>query len=864
MEVKSNTTLIKAARDVGRFSSAQKAKIHFRTQLRNMNCSRLKTAALGGEPESGFEQSFASLAYAYIKDKAPRLLDYMVGFQLVDRNEDNTKAMGVFGFKVGNQWLYAPVFFLNGDLKGHEMLYVKKTDNFVPLKENWVNYIMGKKPNIIGEPSPEEPRDLGQLLPNINQLSIPPRNNKFSYVMPELPGWMRNVMPNLARLMVTDGAKLASLTKQGMPLLSNWKGLDHFLRNDFGLLKAAWQLYRRYPGIKQGIDRFYGGPRLFADIATEYRKQAAKQIGQTSILPPKPPKAPEKPKPPKAPEPPKAPKVKTSSIIEQQNKQAVADQKVRILFNPDELITENLPELTEEEREKLLRDPVLIRDHREGEEVSKAYNVQIKSELTNPDRTMRYQVLVNPGTFEKMLVIHHPHSGRGYEPWSTVIRHEGEKTWLNVHPTEIWCKPGLEEDNSEEYREWVEGLEDVSSLSNGNTYVALGRSGQGTVPFTVNDDLGNGRYKVNFHDDAVKDRPYGLPSHDDRVSRGYDPFLDDYRPWDATVCINSRKGSRFKSYNGMLYLPESAKLFKIKTAPKDDDGKVICCSPESEPAPIEICNIVDVQNQIVQKTARVKLYEEQHELIVDSPDYGSQRLSKTAALVHLVREHGFTEETARNMLKEATVKGLINNGATFRVVYGPDYPLQKQAINPGGIGGNLLQSIIGAPQLEEPELGYDSEFGGVPTQYQLSEFTPVHGMEAGDNDPDIYNPHTVPDPMAVQNAQQAASQGHKQVFDTAMLGQMLKAVREDSIVDRYLPDLIKALDRLGRILFMFYWHQEEFQERYGKADLPELEDSIRNAFETLGDVSLYLRKKTIDTDFQGMGIEEPEIDEAAM
>jgi transitional endoplasmic reticulum ATPase len=41
----------------------------------------------------------------------------MAGFQLVDRNEDNTKAVGVFGFQLGKQWVYAPVFFLNGDLK---------------------------------------------------------------------------------------------------------------------------------------------------------------------------------------------------------------------------------------------------------------------------------------------------------------------------------------------------------------------------------------------------------------------------------------------------------------------------------------------------------------------------------------------------------------------------------------------------------------------------------------------------------------------------------------------------------------------------------------------------------------------------
>ena len=69
----------------------------------DMRGKRIKSATLGGDPESSFEQAFASLAYTYIKDKAPRLLDFMTGFQLVDRNDDNTKAVGVFGFQVGNE-----------------------------------------------------------------------------------------------------------------------------------------------------------------------------------------------------------------------------------------------------------------------------------------------------------------------------------------------------------------------------------------------------------------------------------------------------------------------------------------------------------------------------------------------------------------------------------------------------------------------------------------------------------------------------------------------------------------------------------------------------------------------------------------
>jgi hypothetical protein len=98
----------------------------------------------------------------------------------------------------------------------------------------------------------------------------------------------------------------------------------------------------------------------------------------------------------------------------------------------------------------------------------------------------------------------------------------------------------------------------------------------------------------------------------------------------------------------------------------------------------------------------------------------------------------------------------------------------------------------------------------------------------------------------VQQILDAAGSGQKEVFDTAMIGGMLRAVRDDGMVDRYMGELTKGLDKLGRILFMFYWHGDRFADRYGKSDMPELEDSLRNAFEMLGDVILFLKQKTIE------------------
>ena len=66
---------------------------------------------------------------------------------------------------------------------------------------------------------------------------------------------------------------------------------------------------------------------------------------------------------------------------------------------------------------------------------------------------------------------------------------------------------------------------------------------------------------------------------------------------------------------------------------------------------------------------------------------------------------------------------------------------------------------------------------------------------------------------------------------------------------RCRPSLGDLMDGLTnwRILFSFYWHKDKFEDRYGKKDIPELEDNLRNSFEQLGDLLLFLKQKTIDS-----------------
>jgi hypothetical protein len=206
-----------------------------------------------------------------------------------------------------------------------------------------------------------------------------------------------------------------------------------------------------------------------------------------------------------------------------------------------------------------------------------------------------------------------------------------------------------------------------------------------------------------------------------------------------------------------------------------------------------------------------------------------------AAFIHLVREHGFREAQAKDIIKKAsTFKGYLSR---VKYAFAPPPPAYNY--------------------------GADPMAGGIPTTEPQIDNQMIPGMSAANTDPAIYDPQNVADPMAMQVAQEAQQAGQKEIFDTAMIGSMLKSVRQDSIVDRYLGDLMKALDRLGRIIFMFYWHNEEFADRYGKQDMPELEDTIRNSFEVLGDLVLFLKQKTIEPNEGGIELGEPDIEDSA-
>lgn len=763
---------------------------HWLKVVRSHDRSQVKQADLGGRgDDTSFEQAFSNLAHAYLRDSAPKLLDHEIGFQLLDRNRENTKAVGVFAFKVGSQWLYAPVFFLNGDLKGHELLYIKNQDMFVPLKENWINYIINRKPNILGSGVDRNLSAMGQRQPDFTQLSRSPA--KFGSAQPTLKEMMTAVMPTLAKCATLNTAKAFAEFGEALHLPTFLKAAG--LQTISALVNSC----KHAPQLAAAIDALHG-----LDVIKQAIEAANTRNNATKI----------------------------ASVLSEAPKTPESEKGLEVITYAVTVQTKLPHTYTEEEQEKLLRDGVLIRDQRDRDNVSVPYDIQVEKKLYTPNSSGLYDILVKPGNVERCYVAVHPMGAAKRADFVTVIRVDGKPDWVNTRADQVFALTRIE---GEEFDKWYDSLPEAKNLPSGRTRVVLlNKRGDTTCPVRVLREYGESEYGTTSYEVHLEDySKYPKRGHISDCCYtdplNYDKYRDGVR-----VHLNAKKGSSLRSSMGDIFVPEGYKMLKCEPGEDDvegaeDAGQSSCGCGESKDPPLMPGNLLDAQMALMQKTSALTIVKSGTELRINDQPMGTM-----AGLISLVKDHGFREVVARDLLKQAEAKRKVE----IRVKYA----------NPYG-SPMMVNDAPTAPSDPGPVMGGESIMGTtVPTQLGIDMGVPVSGMAASNTDRSVYNPNTMLDQKDVRSVIDAAQSGQREVFDTAMIGGMLRAVRDDSLVDRYMGELTKGLDKLGRILFMFYWHGDRFADRYGKADMPELEDSLRNAFEMLGDVILFLKQKTID------------------
>jgi len=113
-----------------------------------------KIAASAPQDDKAVAEAFAQQAYTVIGNRDREIMrdPYMLGFEVVYKNEENTRLVGVFAFRLPSEILLAPVFYNNGQVKGQDLLYRKGANRFVPNTEKWVHYLLSRGETEEGRP----------------------------------------------------------------------------------------------------------------------------------------------------------------------------------------------------------------------------------------------------------------------------------------------------------------------------------------------------------------------------------------------------------------------------------------------------------------------------------------------------------------------------------------------------------------------------------------------------------------------------------------------------------------------------------------------------------------------------------------
>ena len=728
------------------------------------------------------ESDFGNMAFVFLKDRAPQLIPNLIGFETIDMEDDGSKAAGIFGIKVEDELFYVPFFFVNSQIKGMDSLYSVNKDFMVPLTEAWINKIINRKSVSIGDNSDAKMDEF--IAPDFQFLrQIPSRSG----MIPQTAG----------------NYKLSSAigeTRLGWKAVTdttiNKYAEDPVFRAEFA--RALQSLFAPGEDIEKTADdksllieylENSGGPAATAELL---RKAAADVEFGDALM-----------------------RFYDLDDFKQLNykmrKTAKVPAKVEVITS--EYVSDNMPS---EEKRKIVRDGFTIKDNRSPEEKSQVYYPD-RFICSNPDKPGMYKVYIQGGV-NKTCAVLQPSLLRGTYMTRpvTVVVNPDDKTCFLAENTAVFTA-GLDEDAKSIY----DKAKSLDKLEPNEQVMLINENLDSAFPIKIK--------AVDVAGDIITLRAHICPASLHQIYRNSTqstPRYDDDYPYgvDRNVIIILKDGSGVaREVGGHLTVP----MDSYRAVVIDRDNKKLM-RPATE-AEIKERMATDGIQFVKVKSDNGGI---NYSIWMDEQPEQYEVTYKTAML-DLVNNQGFPVKAAEIMLKEAAT-----NFTSDRLI---------------------VKTAQGAVAMPSPRgtdsQGYDAQVG-VPIQTPVHELVPGQTMSSPpvntgpgyrgniggtehEQEPDNGTPPG-------ELAQEAAQLGQQHVFDTATIGAMAKTYDPSLVIDSYIPEFMQSLDRLGRILFLFYWKNEDFAERYGDQDMTAMEDELKNVYKNFGDLVLKLQQKSID------------------
>ena len=699
----------------------------------------LKSAA---PADQDFESNFFSIAYEKLQEKLPKLLKDLIGFEVVNKEED-TKALGVFGFKSGNgQILFVPVFFVNGAVKELELLYSKNNEQFFPLSEDFAEMLLKDDPTGLGDPSEQSRAELQRNMPyaDFRNFVTPPRTGKTSFA---------SVIDY-----VQDGD---NLTKKAF----------------YGLMENE----KYGPKFTEALLRWYPLEKI------------AKAV---------------------------TPKIDAPS-----NEQ---HPKVEVVRPAD---VEKAKQLSSEQKKELYAKGYAVIDHRNSSQKSKLGIFQFEQNFRNPDMSGFYNYITEQGHLRRGLVLYHPATFlKGFASEETLVidlEKEGGAVLYKCPSNQVYVKDRIE---VPKFKEVVSKMVDASDATPNyrDRYILINEHLKATIPFSISqnfrDPNGIRRLVIDWNsNDVAQGRNVNHYQNENKLWKDYDRNIKD-----ITLVFTKKNSDRLEHVNNMIYVPKGFKLFKVSTHSYFDDEKdkdFVKSYKHNKPGGICAMNGSLMGNNVFPLTVRTNGSDYYVDYTESKKTYKDPVSCKIGMVLDLGLDIKQAEEVVDKLIPNIMTKGYI------KLAYLGESYLPMVDEQPGVEPANGAPMYTGMPW--QNTAGGSDGYTGNPTQLGLGTSHAPEGIDAN-----------------VDQASQMASMGQKQIFDTQSIATLAKYVNPTEKTMAYIPDFVSAMDKLGRLLFLCYWNTDKFREMYGRDDLPELVELLKNVFKNIGDLVIFLKRKTPD------------------
>lgn len=714
--------------------------------------------------EAALEQTFSDLANARLRDKSPVLLDYLVGFQLLEAEDDGSRAVGMFAFEIGGDWYYSTVFFLNGEIRGLHSLYSVKSDLFFPFDEDQINSIINRRPVVLGEPDRRSRQQRGVRTPDLNRLR-------------SLPPGAAGGMTKRARMADAPPIplhRIMEMRKAASPvdLPSGIAAMGHAAAQSFvRTINDTSDV--RHIKLAAAVRRFYD-PMDFV-VPSEVKIAAEREGDPITIV----------------------------SYVGQ----------------------EGSDDLTDAQRQQLLEGDVAVVDKRPEMQKSVVYATETRQHLQNPTCGGLYDVLMSTGKIAQCLIM----PIYGEEDKVVVIDRDTKKFGVTAPAVIFTTREYTETD----FREAWESLTSEPDAVRPYDYVTwICDSARATKPMqamTVEQEGDVTSIKVCQYGRSFESipAPSRYPSSCLEVPS---PLAEQVEE----VVVSSGGRQAATTTKGRMFVNSGHyRAFIITRETPDDVNTPFDSAEKFENLVFTDFGDHNTIMETLEKVASpVKIWATDSEIVI-ADESGSQGFGKAAALGHLLRRHGCAETDARTMLKVASRqprRWMVKRGAS-------------------------------ADLMDWPEID-DTQESGELSAYHTTQtpFESTQGRGGADRDNSSFYEYLSPfggeGEDVFEAINRASETGQKEVFDAAVLGSLIKARAPTDMIERFLPTIVAGMDRLGRILFLLYWHYDEFQERYGKDELADFADNLQSTFEALGDLVIFMRRRTLsgDPEFYGLGL----------